>query len=120
MRRVHRGEKGFTLLELLIVIAILGILAAVVVPNIGGFIGAGNIAASNTEAANVRTAAMAYYADNNANWPADSDALTPGYLSAAPDGTYTFDANGMIATGTAGAGITNGLTFTAATQQWGN
>ncbi len=34
-----RGEKGFTLIEIIIVLAVLGVLAAVVVPNVSGFLG---------------------------------------------------------------------------------
>jgi general secretion pathway protein G len=41
MEKVNRGEGGFTLLEVLIVIILLGILAAVVVFNVGGFLGQG-------------------------------------------------------------------------------
>ena len=36
-----RGEKGFTLIEIIIVLAVLGILAAIVVPNVQGFLGQG-------------------------------------------------------------------------------
>ncbi len=36
-----RGEKGFTLVELIIVLAVLGVLAAVVIPNVTGFLGRG-------------------------------------------------------------------------------
>ena len=115
------GEKGFTLVELLIIVAILGILAAVVVPNVASFIGAGNVAAANTEAANVRTAALAYYADNNATWPTTSADLFGGtvdYLDKAADATYDFDGVTGLISGATGAGTSAGLTFNVTGQQW--
>ncbi|MFC2060727.1 type II secretion system protein [Chloroflexota bacterium] len=117
------GEKGFTLIELLIVVAVLGALASVVVPNVGSFLGTANRAASNTEASNVKTAAMAHLA-NWGGFPTTSANLTTttsanDYLSGDPDGTYTFNATtGLIASATAGTGITSTFTFNAATQQW--
>jgi type IV pilus assembly protein PilA len=105
---IHRGEKGLTLIELLIVIAILGIIAAVIIPNIAGFMVSGRIAAANDELANVRTAALGYYAGvGNNSWPADSDILaTTGYLSGTLKADYTFDADGWISDGD--PTITNG------------
>ena len=41
VRQFRYGNKGFTLIEVLVVIAILGVLAAVVVPNVSRFIGKG-------------------------------------------------------------------------------
>ena len=77
MKGLRRGEKGFTLIELLIVVAILGILAAVIIPNISTFMGTGNLSAARTEAENVKTAALAYYADNS-DWPGTSaDLVAP-------------------------------------------
>ncbi len=41
MEKVRKGEGGFTLLEVLIVILILAVLVATVVFNVGGFVGQG-------------------------------------------------------------------------------
>ena len=97
MRGLHRGEKGFTLMELLIVVAVLGILAAVIVPNLATFLSTGQAAKANTEVANLESAALAYYADNSA-WPASDDVLEAGsYLSAnATYDSYTFDSYGRV------------------------
>ena len=60
---LHRGQKGFTLIELLVGVAILGVLAAVIVPNLGRFFGRGKLEAANTEQANAVTAVAAYMED---------------------------------------------------------
>ncbi len=59
-----REEKGFTLIELLIVATILGVLAAVVIPNVGRFIGQGEVEAVETELSNIQTAVTAMMVDN--------------------------------------------------------
>jgi prepilin-type N-terminal cleavage/methylation domain-containing protein len=92
MKTIHRGEKGFTLIELLIVIAILGIIAAVVIPNISGFMASGNLAAANSEAEQVKTACLGYYADHSA-WPTDSSQLPPTYITGTLKAVYDIDPN---------------------------
>jgi prepilin-type N-terminal cleavage/methylation domain-containing protein len=58
-KKLHRGQKGFTLMELLIVVAILGVLAAVVIPRFTGLIGTAEGEASTTELEIVQTAMTA-------------------------------------------------------------
>jgi prepilin-type N-terminal cleavage/methylation domain-containing protein len=95
MKIVHRGEKGFTLIELLIVVAILGIIAAVVIPNILGFMITGRLSAANSEAEQVKTAAMGYFGEHS-DWPENSDVLSPDYISGTLKASYHFNEAGFI------------------------
>ncbi|MCL5074518.1 MAG: type II secretion system GspH family protein [Chloroflexi bacterium] len=60
MKRIQGDEGGFTLVELLIVIALLAILFAVVLPNFSGFIDQGKVARNQADLDVVQVAIDAY------------------------------------------------------------
>lgn len=58
------NQKGFTLVELIIVIAILGILAALAIPSFSGFTDSARKAKDEDFADTVATSALLVYVDN--------------------------------------------------------
>ena len=114
LKHFRYGQKGFTLIELLVVIGILGAIAAVVVPNVGSFIGRGKTEAQATELHNIQTSVMAMMVDSGSG-QLDAAVLTTTDMSAVlattPGGTAGDLALSDYLTGLDGTLVKTGCTY---------
>lgn len=98
MRKV-RNQKGFTIMELMIVIVIIGILIAIAVPAYRNFTSRAQQAACESNQRTIESAAGLYFAEEGAH-TADIDDLAPyldnlDALVCPTTGTYSL-ANGVV------------------------
>lgn len=84
-----RNEKGFTLIELMIVIAIIGILAAIAIPQFSNYKKRAANSAAMSDAKNLATAEEVYYTDNNKYTNATADLADAGFLGASKNVTIS-------------------------------
>jgi prepilin-type N-terminal cleavage/methylation domain-containing protein len=117
LRKHSRGEKGFTLVELLIVFTLLAVLAAIMIPNVAGLVGYGQTQSAAAELSIVQSAMDAMMAKENvssvnvtsatddmADFPDNATVpLYPSYVrSRYTTGTYSCNATGFVAQATTG------------------
>ena len=82
------NQRGFTLIELMIVVAIIGILAAIAIPKFAELIRKSGEGATKGNLGAIRSALSIYYGDMEGQWPSDPVSLTISgkYLQAIPPG----------------------------------
>lgn len=83
-----KNSKGFTLIELMIVIAIIGILAAIAIPQFTSYKKRGYNTEAMADIKNAYTAAQSYFADNAAG-TVDKDILAAYGYKQSPHVTFT-------------------------------
>jgi general secretion pathway protein G len=88
LQESRNAEEGFTLVELLVVIVILGILAAIVVFAVGGVSNKGQTAATATDVSVLEAAQEAYFAKQSPGaYTTESALMSGGFLR----GNATYD-----------------------------
>ena len=107
-------QRGFTMIELMIVIAIIAILAAIAIPSYQDYVTRGQLPEAQSGLAAYRVAMEQYYQDNRSYAGAAGCGATP-----APVYTYfthtcatTNGGQGFTATATGSGGRVVGFTFT--------
>ncbi len=120
------SKKGFTLIELMIVVAIIGILAAIAIPNFLKFQAKSKQSEAKTNLKGVYTAETAYFGEQNTygtfdavNWvPVGRTKIYAYTLNEAPAGggadTATLKQATSALTGTAATWTYGGATYTPA------
>ena len=66
-----KNRKGFTLIELMIVVAIIGILAAVAIPKFASMLEKAREGATQGNIGAIKSAISIYYGDRQGAWPSD-------------------------------------------------
>jgi len=81
MPNVKKSEKGFTLVELVIVMAVIAVILSVVIPNLRGMQNESQLTKAEGELNTLKTALTSYWRNNSNTYPAN---ITTALTGASP------------------------------------
>jgi prepilin-type N-terminal cleavage/methylation domain-containing protein len=99
MKRVSRNYYGFTLIELMIVVAIIGILAAIALPRFGQMLEKSREGQTKGNLNSIHSAASIYYGDQKGVWPTTLSTLSVYNFSQYLDNVAPVKVTGYFVTG---------------------
>ncbi len=117
-------QKGFTLIELMIVVGIIGILAAIAIPKYYAMCEKANESTTKANGGAIRSAMAIYYGDREGVWPTTlnnnswTSYLMSSYLDVLPQVTATHSSIGTNPRGNAMVYISAGTIPTAPGAGW--